>query len=103
MSTDRQESPEHTGERVAASKRGPNRLGMTAGMAGVSALLFFFYLERGFGLFLAIGAIVLGFVARSQARRHHLRTGMANVGIISGLIIGALYPLILYFESIWPM
>ena len=76
---------------------------MIAGMAGVVAFLLFFSFTRGLGLALAVGAIVLGFAARSQAKSHHLRTGMANVGIISGLILGALYPLILYFESIWPV
>lgn len=82
--------------------RGPNQLGMTAGIAGVAAFLLFFSFTRGVGLFVAIGAMVLGFAARSQARSHYLRTGMANVGIISGLLLSTLYPLILYLESIWP-
>ena len=72
-------------------------------MAGVAGILTFFPFSRGLGLFVAIGAIVLGFVARSRARSHHLRTGMANLGIISGLLLCALYPLVLFLESIWPV
>jgi hypothetical protein len=95
--------PEYPGDGPAIADRGPSRLGTTAGIAGVVGLLLFFSFTRGLGLFVAIGAMLLGFVARSQARSHYLRTGMANVGIISGLILSALYPLILTLESIWPV
>lgn len=94
---------DHTNDGETASDKGANRLGTTAGIAGVVAFLLFFSITRGFGLFVAISAIVLGFVARSQARSHHLRTGMANLGIISGLLLISLYPVILFLESIWPV
>lgn len=94
--------PDGAGNGATTPGRGPNQLGMTAAIAGVVAFLLFFSFTRGVGLSVAIGAMILGFVARSQARSNHLRTGMANVGIISGLLLSALYPLTLYLETIWP-
>ncbi|MGB7859998.1 MAG: hypothetical protein WBM90_05835 [Acidimicrobiia bacterium] len=93
----------YPGEGAEISPRGLNQLGTTAAIAGVGGFILFFSFARPLGLFVAVCAALLGFVARSQARSHHLRTGMANAGIVSGLLLGALYPLILFLESIWPV
>ena len=103
MDANPQEPPAPTVDGPASPDTGPNGPGTIAGIAGVVGLLLFPFFTRGVGLTVAIGAMLLGFVARSQARSRCLRTGMANVGIISGISICALYPLTLYLETIWPV
>ena len=102
MDSDPDRPPEHEDDGVSTRGKGPNRLGMAAGIAGAIAV-YLFFLTRGLGLTIGIGAIILGVVARFQAKSRHLRTGMANVGIIFGLLLLALYTLTLYLESIWPV
>ena len=87
----------------SSSERGRNRLGEIAALASVAGILIFLFVTRDLGIALAVGAIVLGIVARFQARSRYLRTGIATLPIVLGLLLLALWGLILYGESIWPI